>query len=289
MSQRRSLLPDNRLLKPKAPRGPALAIAGSAATTTATSLGYLARHRWPFIPRLEHIAIDGLKFARPLRIGFVTDLHVGPMIRARDVDRAMDILFAARPDLLLLGGDYICESPRYAPEAAAALRSYIEATPLGAFAVLGNHDYANDAPRLTELFEAIGVRVLRNESARIAAHGSDVWIAGIDDALLSTANPGETFASIPPGANSIALWHEPDWADDIVRYGPALQLSGHTHGGQFRLPFLGHLAAPKGGHRYVLGMHDVAGMPVYTSRGIGVYRPPIRVLCPPEVTLVTLS
>jgi predicted MPP superfamily phosphohydrolase len=189
----------------------------------------------------------------------------------------------------LLGGDYICESPRYAPEATAALRSYITAAPLGAFAVLGNHDYANDAPRLTGLFESIGICVLRNESARIEAHGSDLWIAGIDDALLSTANPEQTFASIPPGAKSIALWHEPDWADEIVRFNPALQLSGHSHGGQFRVPFLGHLAAPQGGRRYVLGMHDVEGMPVYTSRGVGVYRPPIRVLCPPEVTLVTLT
>lgn len=211
------------------------------------------------------------------------------MIRGRDVDRAMATLFATRPDLLLLGGDFICESPRYTPEATAALRDYITAAPLGAFAVLGNHDYANDAPRLTSHFEAAGIRVLRNESARIEVHGADLWIAGIDDALLSTADPDQTFTSIPSGANAIALWHEPDWADEIVKFGPALQLSGHTHGGQFRLPLLGHLAAPKGGRRYVLGMHDVDGMPVYTSRGVGVYRPPIRVLCPPEVTLVTLT
>jgi predicted MPP superfamily phosphohydrolase len=280
-------LPERRLPAQTASRGAALAVASAAAA--ATSLAYLAQYRWPYTPKLEHIAIDRRGLPAPLRIGFITDLHVGPMIRGRDVDRAMEILFAARPDLLFLGGDYICESPRYAPEAAAALRSYIAAAPLGAFAVLGNHDYANDAPRLASLFESIGICVLRNESARIRAYGADLWIAGIDDALLSTADPVQTYACIPAGAKSIALWHEPDWADDIVKYNPVLQLSGHTHGGQFRVPFLGHLAAPKGGRRYVLGMHDVAGMPVYTSRGVGVYRPPIRVLCPPEVTLVTLT
>lgn len=256
---------------------------------TATSLAYLARHRWPYTPILERIAIDRQGVPYSIRVGFVTDLHVGPMIRARDVDRAMATLFTARPDLLLLGGDYICESPRYIPEATAALRGYIASVPLGAFAVLGNHDYANDAPRLIRQFEAIGIRVLRNESAQVEAPGSDLWIAGIDDALLSTANPDKAFADVPDSAHSIALWHEPDWAEEIVKFAPALQLSGHTHGGQFRLPLVGHLAAPKGGRRYVLGMHSVNGMPVYTSRGVGVYRPPIRVHCPPEVTLVTLN
>ncbi len=259
------------------------------ATATATSLAYLARHRWPYAPTLERIAIGGQGFPVPIRVGFVTDLHVGPMIRGRDVDRAMAMLFAARPDLLLFGGDYICESPRYIPEATAALRGYIAATPLGAFAVLGNHDYANDAPRLTRDFESIGIRVLRNDSARVELPGSELWIAGLDDALLSTPDPDKTFAGVPDDACAIALWHEPDWAGEIVKFSPALQLSGHTHGGQFRLPLLGHLAAPKGGRRYVLGMHSVSGMPVYTSRGVGVYRPPIRVLCPPEVTLVTLT
>ena len=209
-------------------------------------------------------------------------------MRARDVDRALALLHTARPDLLLLGGDYICESPRFAPDAAAVLGEHAAATPLGALAVLGNHDYSCDAPRLTSLLERRGIRVLRNEPARVQTDSGDLWIAGIDDAILGTPDVPRAFAAIPREGAVVALWHEPDWAAETAGFGPLLQLSVHRHGGQVRMPLLGNIAAPGGGRRYVAGMNDAAGMPIYTSRGVGVFRPPIRFRCPPEVTLIAL-
>jgi uncharacterized protein len=88
--------------------------------------------------------------------------------------------------------------------------------------------------------------------------------------------------------HAITLWHEPDWAECVVKYGAFLQLSGHSHGGQVRLPLVGPITAPAGGKRFVKGLNFAAGMPVYTTRGVGVYRPPVRFRCPPEVTLLTL-
>lgn len=264
----------------------------AAATVAASAILYRARHTSPYYPRLESLDLevaDRLALARPFRIGFVTDTHVGPFIRASDVDRAMTLLLASSPDLLLLGGDYICESPRYAPEAAAVLGAHAAATPYGAVAVLGNHDYSCDAPRLTSFFEQQGIRVLRNEAARIETPSGDLWIAGIDDAILGAPEVSRAFADVPPDAAAIALWHEPDWAAETARHNPILQLSGHSHGGQVRLPFLGNIAAPSGGRRYVYGLNHAAGMPIYTSRGVGAYRPPIRFRCPPEVTLITLE
>ena len=105
---------------------------------------------------------------------------------------------------------------------------------------------------------------------------------------MARADPERTFADIPRDAAALALWHEPDYARQTARYGAFAQLSGHSHGGQVRLPGIGPLFLPKGGQQYVMGMNHASGMPVYTSRGVGVFLPPVRLNCPPEVTLITL-
>jgi predicted MPP superfamily phosphohydrolase len=210
------------------------------------------------------------------------------VIRAADVDRALALLLAAGPDLLLFGGDYVSESPRHISDAAAVLGNVAGTTRFGSLAILGNHDYANGAGRIAAALEQRGVQVLRNESARVDDDTGELWIAGIDDALLGSPDPQRTFASVPYSARAIALWHEPGLAEQVVKYGAFLQLSGHSHGGQVRLPIAGPIAAPAGGRRFVKGLNFAAGMPIYTTRGVGVYRPPVRFRCSPEVTLVTL-
>jgi uncharacterized protein len=263
----------------------------TGAVVAATEVGRRARHEAPYRPVLDRIEIRiPLSVQTPprLRIGFVADTHLGPVLRPSDIDRALALLLAAEPDLLLFGGDYVSESPRHIADAAAVLGNVAEATRFGSLAVLGNHDYANGAARMTAELEKRGIRVLRNESARVGDDTGELWIAGIDDALLGSPDPERAFASVPSGAGAIALWHEADWAEQVVQYGTLLQLSGHSHGGQVRLPIAGTVAAPAGGRRFVKGLNIAAGMPVYTTRGVGVYRPPVRFRCPPEVTLVTL-
>ena len=282
----------NTLMRSTKHARPTHILTGALAVGTLTAVGILhrSRHTAPYEPKLERLdlAVPEPHHAPPLRIGFVTDTHIGPAIRAADVERALSLLASASPDLLLLGGDYICESPRFAPDAAAVLGEHAASTPYGAVAVLGNHDYSCDAPRLTSLLERQGIRVLRNEAARVETPSGGLWIAGIDDAILGIPDVAHAFADVPPDATTVALWHEPDWAAETARYGPLLQLSGHSHGGQVRLPFLGNIAAPSGGRRFVSGLNHAACMPVYTSRGVGVFRPPIRFRCSPEVTLITL-
>ncbi|MBA2596160.1 MAG: metallophosphoesterase [Chloroflexia bacterium] len=221
-------------------------------------------------------------------MGFVADTHVGPIISAQDVGRALSLLHPANPEILLLGGDYLCDSPRFINEAAAVLGDFASSVRYGAVAVLGNHDYSNDGCRVAAELERRGIRVLRNESTRVMTDAGDLWIAGIDDAILGAPDPNRTFAQIPENAAVVALWHEPDWAEEAGARGALLQLSGHSHGGQIRIPLIGNIAAPPGGRRYFAGLNAAVGMPVYTSRGVGIYRPPVRLRCPPEVTLVTL-
>ena len=265
-------------------------VASAAGATAAVTL-HRARHQSPYAPVLERVDIPMPSDASgpALRIGFVTDTHIGSVMRARDVDRALELLFTAAPDLLLLGGDYVCESPRFVDEAATVFGPYASSAPLGAFAVLGNHDYSNDAARMTRGLERQAIRVLRNAAAPVCAAAGELWIVGVDDAMLGFPDPAEAFAGVPERAPVIALWHEPDWADAVAPYGAFLQLSGHSHGGQIRLPFVGSIAAPAGGRRFVAGLNMASGMRVYTSRGVGVYRPPIRIRCRPEVTLLTLA
>jgi predicted MPP superfamily phosphohydrolase len=210
------------------------------------------------------------------------------VLRPPQIELALALLLTADPDLLLFGGDYVSESPRHITDAAAVLGNVASATRFGSMAVLGNHDYANGAARMAASLEKCGIQVLRNESARIGDETGELWIAGLADALLGSPDPKKAFAGVPQGERALVLWHEPDWAEQVVPHGAFLQLSGHSHGGQVRLPAIGPIAAPAGGRRFVQGHNVAAGMPIYTTRGVGVYRPPLRFWCPPEVTLVTL-
>jgi predicted MPP superfamily phosphohydrolase len=269
----------------------AAGLAGALAGVAGAAVGWHARYRAPYRPVVErvslrlppaHAALDGF------RIGFASDSHVGPTFSAADLTRNLAPLATERLDLLLLGGDYVSESPRYAPGAAAALAGVLPVVRHGGLAVLGNHDYAVSGRKIAAALEAEGIRVLHNEAVPIGADGGTLWIVGIDDAMLGKPNPAAAFAALPDGAAALCLWHEPDFAEQAARLGAFAQISGHSHGGQLRFPGVGPLVLPPGGRRFIVGVNDAGGMPVYTGRGIGVYRPPVRLRCPPELTVVTL-
>ena len=252
---------------------------------------YTARYINPYRPQVERIEIPlppGSEELAGMRIGFITDTHVGPFISLEDLQRALDLVAAESPDLLLLGGDYASESPRYIAGVAERFGDLAKRLPLGAYGVLGNHDYSITGRYALEAFEAARIPLLRNDVAEVRYGGASLWIAGIDDTLLGSPDPAGTLAKAPRDAAKLALWHEPHFAEEAAAAGAFAQLSGHTHGGQVRLPKIGPLGLPIHGHRNVIGLSEVNGMPVYTSRGVGVYRPPVRVNCPPEVTIVTL-
>ena len=252
---------------------------------------YRARYVYPYRPVLErvslplpaeHAALDGI------RIGFVTDTHVGPFVTIDDLDRALALFDGEEPDLILLGGDYVSESPRYSRDTAEALAAVVGRARLGGYSVLGNHDLSVSKTRIQEELGRVGIPVLRNGAAEVRYNGASLYIGGIDETLLGDDQPGETFQQIPDGAAAIALWHEPEFAELAAAQGAFLQLSGHTHGGQVRLPGIGPVGLPAHGKRYVMGTNVADGMTIYTSRGVGVYRPPARYNCPPEMTLITL-
>jgi len=261
---------------------PALVLSGLA-----TAL--YARYIEPRLLRLTHVNIQLPRrhaHLNGLTVAFVTDTHVCPTYSATNLEPVAEVLERTQPDLVLFGGDYVSESPRFIAQAMPPLARMAKTGKLGAFAVLGNHDLAVGRERMVEPMEAAGIRVLTNEAASVPFGGGECWITGIDEVLLGKPDPARAFSDVPADAATILLWHEPDLAEQAAPFAPIVQLSGHTHGGQVRLPGIGPLALPKMGKRFPAGRFDIDDMVLLVSRGIGNYRPPVRLNCPPEVMII---
>lgn len=252
---------------------------GAAATAVLRLIGLnrvLERRRVEFeqrsvvIPDLpEHL--DGFT------IGVLSDLHVGPATPPRWVRKAVEQLAARKPDLVVALGDYI-GSHEHGPAADWALEPV-----RGALGIIGNWDFKDRFIR----HSMRSVRMLVNEGT-LAADG--LWVGGVDEPRLGEPDVARAMAGAPEGAVRILLCHEPDYADEIVRpeHRVALQISGHSHGGQIRLPLVGPVLLPAGGRKYRAGLYPAPHCQVYVNRGLGNAHLPIRILCPPEITLLKL-
>jgi predicted MPP superfamily phosphohydrolase len=255
----------------------------------------------------------------------VTDIHAGPFVAPRALATTFHRLQGLEPDLILLGGDLTTATHREFEPAAgafAALRA-----PLGVFAVLGNHDhYSGEPARLRQLIEASGIPVLHNRIAVLERGGARLRLAGIDDlhwgkpelgdllpvtGLAAHAGAGEgsspgagaakareepSVSILPAGAEPapvedappvILLSHNPDVFFDAVWRGVALVLSGHTHGGQIRLPGL-PLAVKMSRYALDEGRYTADGVELVVSRGLGVTGLPLRYACAPEAVFLRL-
>lgn len=268
-----------------------LALAASAALTG----GLGGAYAWRVEPNelvLEQPRVGLPRLPRALNgmtIGQLSDLHVGKWIAPETIARAADLLMTQKPHLIVLTGDLISNSSRYAASCASALAGL--RAPLGVFAVLGNHDYYPGNIRETiGQFTRVGIRVLRNESVMLNANGAAFALVGVDDVSDGHADPVKAFAGVARDLFKVALVHEPDYVDQLEAYGIDLQLSGHSHGGQVRLPILGAVVLNDYSERYPIGLQRTrSATQVYTNRGIGMIGVPVRFLCPPEVTVLRLE
>jgi predicted MPP superfamily phosphohydrolase len=220
-------------------------------------------------------ALDGL------RIGFITDLHHSEMVPASDVVRAASLLMAERPDVIVLGGDYVTWGDRsYVVPCAEALGNL--QAPLGVFAVVGNHDDDRDMPAA---LISHGYEVLRDARTSITARGSRIDLVGI----RYWTQRGRDIARLLRGAEGtvILLAHDPRRLDEAAALNIPLVLSGHTHGGQVVLPGLGAIAAKK--FPVVAGIGRRQSTTIFVSRGVGTVYVPYRLNCPPDVAVLTLK
>lgn len=228
-----------------------------------------------------------------LRIAQLSDFHYGSSYDGEVIQAAVRAANELNPDLTVLTGDYVtltnCGSTGFiAARAKPCARMLGELkAPLGTFAVLGNHDYGD--PRIvTRSLEAQGITVLRNSRVPVKRAGARLWLAGIEDVIEGEPRLDQALWAIPSGEATVLLAHEPDCADTVACFPVDLQLSGHSHGGQVRLPLVGCPYLPVLGRKYPRGMRRLNSLSLYTNRGLGTTYLPVRFNCPPEVTLITL-
>jgi uncharacterized protein len=238
------------------------------------------------------VALDGLTIAQ------LSDFHYDDLFGVIPIRKAVEIVNRLQPQLVVLTGDFVtisvlsdylhnAKQAASAAEPCARLLSQLHA-PLGVFATLGNHDTDSDPSRITDALQAEGIVVLRNRSVPLELEARRLWLAGIDDALVGKPDLEAALRGIPREEPVILLAHEPDFADQAVRYPVDLQLSGHSHGGQLRFPLVGAPYLPELARKYPRGLMQVGPLTLYTNIGLGTIRIPARLNCPPEVTLFTL-
>jgi len=249
---------------------------------------YGERH-WPRVVRVT-ISPDGLP---PALDGYticqLSDLHRGLLVSEDFIRKAVGVANSLRPDLTVVTGDFVSDRARFARSCGAAL-SGLQARQ-GVFGVLGNHDYWNEDPEaVSATLQRSGIQLLTNRSVALQHRGITWSLCGVDDWWAGKPDLDAALADVREGAFKVLLCHEPDPADEAALRGIPLQLSGHTHGGQVLLPGRRPLVTPDFGHKYPVGLQRVKGSAtqVYTNTGLGVIFPPIRINCPPEVTLITL-
>jgi predicted MPP superfamily phosphohydrolase len=223
-------------------------------------------------------ALDGFTIVQ------LSDLHHGPVTTEEQISRAVDLALQQAADLVVLTGDFVLGSAEYAASCAEALSPLVAGGNI--LACLGNHDHWTDAGTVAGSLSDAGITLLRNQAQEVA---DGLWVAAVDDVWEQQADLEAALRAVPQGAATALLAHEPDYADQVARDGRVgLQLSGHSHGGQVRFPFVGPVVLPYLAQKYHAGQYRVGDMWLYVNRGVGTIRPAVRFNCRPEVTLLTL-
>jgi uncharacterized protein len=288
-------LPDLSLMnkhRMKINRRKFLTMSGAAiGSVLATSAGYLTWHNEADEPVVERVQIP-IKNLEPALEGFtialLADFHLYPLTQLDLIERAVAIANSLNPDLTVLLGDYVWHDVDAVFDLAPVLARLNAAH--GVFSILGNHDWWTDVEVVKTGLAEVRLPLLINQGLTIPVGGkAKFYLAGVDDVWSGRPDLAAALAEAPPDVPIILLAHEPDPADEFsVDNRISLQLSGHSHGGQIRLPGGGALITPYLSWKYDLGLYRVKEMWLYTNPGIGVTNVPFRYNCPPEITEITL-
>jgi predicted MPP superfamily phosphohydrolase len=258
-----------------------LAASAAGAATGAGVHGYVyERHRLE-VTRVS-LPVSGLpRGLDGLRVGFLTDVHHGLFVTQQDIARAVARLTAERPDVIALGGDYVnWRDARYVDPCAEVLGSL--QAPHGVFAVLGNHD---EERATSAALRRHHIEVLRDERANLRVRGETLGIAGLRYWTRRTKDISAAVGvSVAP---ALLVAHDPRRLKEASALGVSAMLSGHSHGGQVVLPFVGAIAARE--FPVVSGVGHLENTSIFVSRGVGTILIPYRLNCPPEVAVVTLE
>ncbi len=229
-----------------------------------------------------------------ITIAVISDLHAGaPYIDAAKIDQVVAMTNAARPDLILLTGDYVITGVlggRHMPIEEIARHLKPLHAPLGVYAVMGNHDRGENAGHIAAVLTQTGILDLENRPVVISTARGPLYLVGIGDYHSGASHPPRAFRTVPALTAAICFTHSPD-SLPILPQTCALTVAGHTHGGQVLLPILGRPGvdiASLYGQRYAIGTVKEEGKTMFISPGIGTSIMPLRFRVPPEISFLTI-
>jgi len=269
-----------------------LGLSAASAAALALYAGEISRHELSVEEHTFQVARLPDAF-RGMRIVQASDFHYAEYTEAFFLREVVERINGLRPDLVLLTGDFVSFSPmpysyarRQAPVCAEIL-SGIEC-PLR-YASLGNHDYTVGPEAVAAPLREHGIPVLTNAAVALERGGQRIWLGGLGSACTGDVDLARAVPRAAGGEPVLLMAHEPDILPEVARHGVDLMLSGHTHGGQVRIPFLPPLVLPEYGRRYLEGAFRVGPTQLYVNRGIGAVGVPFRFRCPPEITVIKLA
>ena len=260
-----------------------LSLSGVTGVTSLAALEYTADYEVTatdiFLPDLPS-RFEGMRVAQ------VSDVHHGRLVSQDEVRRVVALANAAQPDMIVLTGDYTTASTRYIEPCAEALGEL--RAPEGVWAVMGNHDHSTGAKLTTSALQRRKIQVLNNANTRLQRGPDTLQLAGVDDWTWNAHDWQRTLRGMDTRQPSVLLSHQPLTLDLPEAAHFSLILSGHTHGGQISLPFLGVPARFIKDLRYVRGLYQRNATQLYVSRGTGVIGLPLRVGVRPEIAVLRL-
>lgn len=242
----------------------------------------LERHRVVVEKHEVKLALGERGPAR-LRAVSLTDFHFDPLYETGYLEACVSKANALKPDVVLLTGDYISRTSERIKDLAEVL-GRLQAK-VGLFASLGNHDFWDDPYMVQRALQAKGIEVLMNQHTRVSCGDGQLLIAGLNSAWSGRPSWERVASGLKSHERALVLMHEPDFADQLAQDERAvMQFSGHTHGGQVRLPLLGALRLPSWGKNYEAGFYDVKKLKLHVNRGLGTVHYHVRFFCPPEIS-----
>jgi len=269
--------------------GPDSAVAVVALALLATAIGLANARRTAQVVRVDVKLAPLPAGLQGFRIVQISDIHVGPTIKSAYLDAIVDRVNALQPDVVAITGDLVDGSVAELAEHVAPL-ARLRARH-GTFFVTGNHEYYSGVHGWVAELQRLGIRVLHNEHVVLRHEGAQLVLAGVPDVsghrydAAHRSDPAEALRGAPADAVKVLLAHQPRSAAAASAAGFDLQLSGHTHGGQF---FPWSLFVPLQ-QPFTAGLHQLGGMAVYVSRGTGYWGPPKRIGAPSEISEIRLA
>lgn len=267
----------------------------SALATTSLGAGSLvyATEIEPRDVAIEHVTLKIRRLDSAFhsyKIVQISDLHMDATWMSEErLIRLMHLVNKQQPDAVTITGDFVTWYAEAFEDGLVRAMQTLNPRDI-TVAILGNHDHWTNPEVVRRAIHRSGTTNVNNGVHTLRRGKAMLHLCGVDDVGENLHRLDLVLKALPDDGASILLAHEPDYADTSSQSGRFnLQLSGHSHGGQVRVPLIGPIALPYMAHRYPSGLYTVNGMYQYTNRGLGMVSPQVRLNCPPEITVFTLE